>query len=560
MADADYRAWVEVLPEFQRFNENVEAGVVGGLAGAGASGSNAMGGALIAGIGKFAVPIALAIGALGIASSITGAIQSGVDAGIQYVSSAVSSGSDYNESLNAIAVAYGDYAAEIDRISQSSATDLGLSQLDFNAIATRFSAFAKTIQEDNPVGFIDELTTRGADFASVFNLKVSEALSLFQSGLAGETEPLRRYGIDLSAATVQAYAWANGIAEQGKQLTEAQRQQAAYGALMQQTSQVQGDFANTSDELANRERILQAQWADAQAQLGMQLLPVLKEVLGFVSEELMPQWLEFNKLLGPALKEALEEAWPTIKEMAEQILPLIPPAIEAIIGGLDWFGESVAVIITYLNFLHGTFSDFFALIAGDISIDQFVANFQARLNEWLGALQTRLASAVGFFQDMGVGIATTIAKIGANLYNSGRAIIQQFIDGIRSMLGAVGNAIGGVMDWVAGFFPNSPAKRGAFAGQGWVQIAAAGGAIADQFESGFRPVAVPLSYTLTDPADGMSFAAAGLAAEDGARASRMAELVELGEETLRRIAQLVTERLPSAIAREGRLNRRMDGN
>ncbi len=532
MADADYRAWVEVLPEFQRFNETVEAGVVGGLAGAGASGSNAMGGALVAGIGKFAVPIALAIGALGIASSITGAIQSGVDAGIQYVSTAVSSGSDYNESLNAIAVAYGDYAAEIDRISQSSATDLGLSQLDFNAIATRFSAFAKTIREENPVGFIDELTTRGADFASVFNLEVSEALSLFQSGLAGETEPLRRYGIDLSAATVQAYAWANGIAEQGKQLTEAQRQQAAYGALMEQTSQVQGDFANTSDELANRERILQAQWADAQAQLGLQLLPVLKEVLGFVSEELMPQWLEFNQMLGPALKESLEEAWPTIKQLAEQILPLIPPAIEAIIGVLDWIGESIRVFITYLNFLSGTFSDFFALLSGDMSIDQFVANFQARLNEWLGALQERLASAVGFFQDMGLGIATTIAKIGANLYKSGRAIIQQFIDGIKSMVGAVGNAIGGLMDWVAGFFPSSPAKHGPLSGAGWLRLLASGGAVMDAFESGLRAVNVPLSVSMPETA-GLSAAGQGGAGSVIARIAR---------EDMEALADLVAQR------------------
>lgn len=533
MADADYRAWVEVLPEFQRFNQAVEAGVVGGLAGAGASGSNAMGGALVAGVGKFAVPIVAAIGALGIASSITGAIQSGVDAGIQYVTSAVSSGSDYNESLNAIAVAYGDYAADIDRISRSSATDLGLSQLDFNAIATRFSSFAKTIREENPAGFIDELSTRGADFASVYNIDVAEALSLFQSGLAGETEPLRRFGIDLSAATVAAYAYANGIAEQGKQLTETQRQQAAYGALMEQTSIVRGDFANTSEELANRERILQAQWADAKAQLGMQLLPVLKEVLGFVSEELMPQWLELNEQLGPALKEALEEAWPTIKELAEQILPLIPPAIDFIVTSLRWLVEQIDGNIRWINLFIGTFKDLFGLLTGDVSINQFVDNFIGRLTAWREVVDKRIAETMGIFVGFARDVIQVVNDIGANFYNSGRSIIQQFINGIRSMFSAVGNAVGGLMDWVAGFFPNSPAKHGPFAGLGWTQLGKSGEAIMSQFESGLYRVDAPLGLNVATAEGSAVSSGSGLGAA----------LMNLSDESIDRLAQMLAKYL-----------------
>lgn len=545
----DYRAWVEVLPEFAQFNQQVQAGVVGGLAGAGSSGAAAMGGGLVAGIGKFALPLAGAIAALGIGSAVTNQIQQGIDAGIAYVKSAVSVGSDYNESLNAISVAYGEFASEIDRLSQSSALDLGLSRLDFNAIATQFSSFARTIRQDNPVGFIEDLSQRGADFASVYNLEVSEALRLFQSGLAGETEPLRRFGIDLSAATVASYAYANGIAEQGRQLTEAQRQQAAYGALMEQTAMVQGDFANTSDQLANSQRILQAQFQDAQAELGMALLPVLQEVMAFVREELMPVWVDLNRELGPALKSALEESWPTIKELAERVLPLIPPAIEWVIASIRWFIETIDGNLRMLNIWTGALNDIFALLKGDISINEFVANFVARVSEWREVVDARIAEVKQAFVQFGTDIAGVIYAIGVNLYRSGRAMMQQFIDGIRAMLKPLSDVMNNVMNFVGGFFPSSPAERGPFSGSGWSRILQSGAAIMDAFEAGLRPVEVPLTASLAALPGTRVQSADSMVAPDGTPIRRDPGPIKLDDESIQKLAD--------AIFTRGRLQSRM---
>ena len=74
----------------------------------------------------------------------------------------------------------------------------------------------------------------------------------------------------------------------------------------------------------------------------------------------------------------------------------------------------------------------------------------------------------------------------AELGKAGMALIQGFIDGITSMIGAVGDAVGGVMDFVAGFFPHSPAERGPFSGAGWTQLGKSGLAIADQFNQGLQ--------------------------------------------------------------------------
>jgi hypothetical protein len=198
----------------------------------------------------------------------------------------VQTASSYAESVNAVNVAFGKSAQGIIDFGKTAATTLGVSQVDFNNAAVRFSAFAERIvgAGGDASKFIAEISTRASDFASVFNIDVSEALQVFQSGLAGEAEPLKRFGINLLDSEVKAYAAANGIGAIGKELTETEKVQARYGLLLQATSKTQGDFANTSDGLANQLRILKAEVSNTQIEIGNQLLPVMAELLPIVRD------------------------------------------------------------------------------------------------------------------------------------------------------------------------------------------------------------------------------------------------------------------------------------
>ncbi|GAF81854.1 unnamed protein product, partial [marine sediment metagenome] len=196
---------------------------------------------------------------------------------VQFAGQAVAAASDYEESINAVEVATGLASDQIQQFGKTAADNLGLSKTEVNEAAVAFAGFGEKIAGSNFGGTFEEFTTRATDFASVMNISVAESLEKFQSGLAGESEPLRRFGLDLSAASVNAFAYANGIAEAGSKLTEAEKVQARYGLLMEQTSKTAGDFANTSDSLANSQRILTANWKDAQVELGEKLLPVMQE-------------------------------------------------------------------------------------------------------------------------------------------------------------------------------------------------------------------------------------------------------------------------------------------
>jgi len=226
----------------------------------------------------------------------------------KFSANAAKSGSNLAESLNAVKVSYGGAANEIIKLGETAATRLGVTQTEFNAATVRFSAFADRIVGDggNVAGFIDTITTRATDFASVFNIEVAEALQVFQSGLSGEAEPLKRFGINLLDSEVKAYALANGIGTVGKELTETEKVQARYGLLLQSTNKVQGDFANTSDGLANRQRILQAAFKDLEAQVGIELLPAFEGILEVVQEDLFPIFQDMAKKAGPALANAFK--------------------------------------------------------------------------------------------------------------------------------------------------------------------------------------------------------------------------------------------------------------
>ena len=311
MAEQAY-AYVTLIPVAKGFQSAI-AKELSDIEGLSASEGQKSGKGFSSGFGAAVKGLAVVGGALAVAGITS------------FLKDSVKASSDLNESLNAVSVSYGAATQGIVSLGETAASRLGLSSNQFNAIATQFSGFAANIAGPggDVVGFIDELTTRGADFASVMNLDVNDALALFQSGLAGETEPLRKYGITLDAATVESYAYANGIAAAGQPLTEVQKQQARYGALIEQTNKVQGDFANTSDGLANAQRILAANFENVKAEVGGPLVGAFASL----TTALIP----VVKELGPVLVDVLGQLAPVITDLASQLpglltamFPLIP--------------------------------------------------------------------------------------------------------------------------------------------------------------------------------------------------------------------------------------------
>jgi hypothetical protein len=203
---------------------------------------------------------------------------------VNFGKEAIGAASDLAESANAVAVTFGDAASGIMKLGEEASKTVGLSAKDFNAFAVQFAGFTQqlTTADQDIVDVTDTLTTRIADFASVMNLDIPDAATKFRQALSGETEGMKQFGIDVSAAAVQSYALANGITDSAASMTEAEKVQARYGLIMEETAKMSGDFANTSDGLANQQRILAAEMENVKATVGQAMVPALQAVMGAV--------------------------------------------------------------------------------------------------------------------------------------------------------------------------------------------------------------------------------------------------------------------------------------
>jgi len=272
---------VEILGEYKNLAKATK----------GAQGSFDKLGANFAKVGKNIAKVTAGIG-IGLGVAIASQIKPAIDAA-----------SDLSEGINAVNVSFGDAAEGVLKLGENAARGLGLSKTELFGISVQFSAFAKTIAGEggDVVKVVDDISNRGADFASVFNLDVSDALAKFQSGLAGSSEPLRAYGIDVSAVTIEAYALANGIGDGSGKLTEQEKILARYGAIMEQTEGVTGDFANTSDGLANQQRILAATIEDTRAEIGEKFMPIMQDMQVFILDTVIPAFMKFYEaIIDPA--------------------------------------------------------------------------------------------------------------------------------------------------------------------------------------------------------------------------------------------------------------------
>jgi hypothetical protein len=203
---------------------------------------------------------------------------------MRYLGNAVNKSMEYTESLNLFTVAMGEYADEAKRYAEEVSQIMGIdpaewlkAQGTFNILATGFGVVA-----DKAAIMSKNLTQLGYDISSFYNINVQDAMLRLQSGLAGELEPLRRLGYDLSQARLQQEAYALGIDKSITSMTQAEKSMLRYHAIMSQVTEVQGDMARTLESPANQTRILKAQIDQLNRAIGNIFIPLLNKMLPYL--------------------------------------------------------------------------------------------------------------------------------------------------------------------------------------------------------------------------------------------------------------------------------------
>jgi len=247
---------------------------------------------------------------------------------------AIEDASALAETTNKVGVVFEDQAGKVLKFGETAAESLGQSKQQALGAAATFGQFFDAAGMANDAAADMSLTMVGlaSDMASFNDADPSEVLQNLRSGLSGEAEPLRKFGVFLNEGAVAAKAAELGLVGLNGKLSDGQKIQARYAIIMEQTAKAQGDFARTSDGLANKQRQATALMADASAELGEGLLPAQL-----------------------ALTNALVDAAPAISAVAKGTANLIegfvglPGPVKAVAGGVTVAAAGFLVLAPRIN-------------------------------------------------------------------------------------------------------------------------------------------------------------------------------------------------------------------
>lgn len=199
----------------------------------------------------------------------------------QFLGEFITQSNKYVEDLNLFNVAMGESTEKAKEFIDTVSDKLGLDPANmmrymgvFQMIANGFGLGA-----DNAYKMSKNLTQLTYDISSFYNIDIDEAAQKVQSAISGELEPVRRLGYALDQATLKQIALNNGIEKSFTDMTQAEKAQLRYIALLTQNVQVQGDMGRTIMSSANAIRVLKQQFQLLGREIGNIFIPALMKII-----------------------------------------------------------------------------------------------------------------------------------------------------------------------------------------------------------------------------------------------------------------------------------------
>lgn len=464
--------------EMEKLNQRASTGVLGALTGRG------MGGGLAALAGGF---------------SLAAFFKEGYTEAV-----------NLNEQINKTKVLFGQSADEILNFANTSVKAFGATKAEALEAAGNFGNLfrAANINEKQAADMSAYLVNLAGDLSSFNNVPVNEVFDALRSGLVGETEPLRRFGIMLNETTLKQKALSLGFGDGKKTLDAEAKAAAGFVSIFEQTSLAQGDFTRTSKEGANAQRVMGKALKELASSIMAKFLPIATVGINMLSKAFMalndvvsgntsPILKTLRKgLIGAAagvgalfaikgLVEVFKILGPTIKLALSPLgmLIIVAAAVGAGISLLmkksDGLREAMKSVGKVLSSIWEGFKNVVAPVfkaIGDAITTYVVPTVMAAVTWLTDHLEPAFNAVVGFIKDTVIpGLYTFVAfiltrvypvikqiggfiadafmaAVGAirNFWNAVMPLIQPAIDGVKSLVSAIGALFSGDTSKMAG--------------------------------------------------------------------------------------------------------------
>lgn len=243
------------------------------------------------------------------------------------IGGAVDLASQLTEVQNVVDTTFGDMASKVDDFTKTSIQDFGMSELTVKQISSRFQALGTSIgisseqvangtavankalmsqnntlykTTDSMADMSLNLTRLAGDMASFYDVDQADVAKSLQSIFTGTIAPLRRYGLDLTQATLSEWAMKNGLDSNIKSMTQAEKVLLRYNYVIANSKAAMGDFAKTSDTWANSVRVLKQEFQAWGSIIGSVIINALKPFVQALSK-VMLKVISFTRTVADAL-------------------------------------------------------------------------------------------------------------------------------------------------------------------------------------------------------------------------------------------------------------------
>lgn len=445
-----------------------------------------------------------------------GGLAAGVFAGAQVVDffkGAVSGASDLEESASKVGEVFGDAADGVKKFASTAATSMGMSEATALEATGTFGNLMVSLGMGGKeaASMSTEMVQLAADMGSFNNVPTEEALAAIRSGLVGENEPLKRFGVNMNEATLKAKAMELGLSDGKGTLDANAKAQAAYALIMEQTTTAQGDFARTSDGLSNSQKTMAAVWTDMKASLGEALMPVIMQFVGFIKDN-MPVISDIFAGIGSVISglaptvqtvlgviaevlEAIKSAW---SENGTELMAIITPIWEAIKAIIETVMKLVgAVIKTVMAIITGDWSaawdgiksilsGVWDLIKGIVKLALDI--LKGIISGVLSAIKAIWGEIWNGIKALGESIWNGIKDAALAAFSSMKALVGAIWDGIKAAWDAMWGAMKDLWNTASSWISGIPGKIKGLFSDAWNWLTSAGKAIIQGLWNGLTAV------------------------------------------------------------------------
>lgn len=340
---------------------------------------------------------------------------------------------DAVESENLFEVSMGAMAEDARTWSEETSKDLGLNAYNVRNNMATYNAMLTSmgLTADESLKMSEGLTQLSYDMASFYNLKPEEAFEKLKSGISGEAEPLKALGILVNDTTIKTYAYSQGIAKQGEELTESQKVQARYGAILEATKNAQGDLGRTLDSPTNKIRIMKEQAQQIGIEFGQILIPILERLM-VVIKPLMDKFQGLSKEQQETIVKIgliVAAVGPIILIVGKviTIIGTLSSIISAISGAIAAAGGASAALGAVFAVITGPVGIVIAIIAALIAIGVLLYKNWDTIKASLGAVWEWLKTSIG-------NSITAIKTVIISTWESIKSVVLPIVEGIANVI------------------------------------------------------------------------------------------------------------------------------